>query len=78
VSELYKCSYLAHACNAWALCVFNNRETPGVSSRIIAYDLVNGIPEELLIRFRCNLATMVLGVSFFAEKLLVGLDLLSR
>jgi hypothetical protein len=41
-----------------------------------AYDLVNAFPEELLIGFQCNLAILFLHPCFFAEKLLVDLDLL--
>jgi hypothetical protein len=41
-----------------------------------AYDLVNAIPEKLLIGFGCNLAILFLDQCFFAEKLLVDLDLL--
>jgi hypothetical protein len=41
-----------------------------------AYDLVNAIPEKLLIGFQCNLAILFLHPCFFAEKLLVDLDLL--
>jgi hypothetical protein len=59
-----------------AVCVYNNREA--ASRRPQAYDLVNAIPEELLIGFQCNSALLFLDLCFFAEKLLVDLDLLSR
>jgi hypothetical protein len=57
-----------------AVCVYNNREA--ASRRPQAYDLVNAIPEKLLTGFQCNLAILFLDPCFFAEKLLVDLDLL--
>jgi hypothetical protein len=41
-----------------------------------AFYLVNAIQEKLLIGFQCNLAILFLDPCFFAEKLLVDLDLL--
>jgi hypothetical protein len=61
-----------------AVCVYNNREAAAAAAgrKLQALFFVNAIPEELLIGFQCNFAILFLDPCFFAEKLLVDLDLL--